>query len=242
MEKCDEVRPRCGNCSKRNHDCPGYRDLFDAVHKHYNIASTERKLAVSKSSPEASSTLSDDLNPRLLTTLSSQETPESDAGFQDVLDLPLVISPCRNLEIESNYWFFQNYVTVPRDPSTNIFIEHILPLYTKVSVESPLSHTVNAVALEIMQMWFSRRTDSHLAQKYYGRAMTLLTEALQDPVESKSDETLATVFMFDFYDSLRKRFAGYVDSGAHQQGESHSCDTEARKTSRVQHPSDYFRR
>jgi hypothetical protein len=135
-----------------------------------------------------------------------------------VVDLPLVVSPSRNLEIESNYWFFQNYVTVPRDPSTNIFIEHILPLYAKAPVNSPLSLAINAVALEIMQMWFSRRTDSHLARKYYGRAMTQLTGTLQDPVESKSDETLATVFMFDFYDSLRKRFAGYVDNGAHQQG------------------------
>lgn len=133
-------------------------------------------------------------------------------------DLPLMLSPSRNVEVESIYWFFQNYVTVPRDPSTNIFIEHILPLYVKAPVESPLSLAINAVALEVMQMWFSRTTGSHQARNYYGKAMTKLTVTLQDAVESKSDETLATVFMFDFFESLRKRFAGFVHSGAHQQG------------------------
>ena len=132
--------------------------------------------------------------------------------------MPLTLSPSRNMEVESIYWFFQNYVTVPRDPSTNIFIEHILPLYVKAPAQSPLSFATNAVALEVMQMWFTRKTGSHQARDYYGKAMTQLTLILQDEVESKSDEALATVFLFDFYESLRKRFAGYVDSGAHQQG------------------------
>ncbi|KAK5046816.1 hypothetical protein LTR84_007170 [Exophiala bonariae] len=205
----------------RGRQCPGYRNLFDAVHKLDNPASTERKLASAKSSSGSGSPSSDVLELRTLTRSSFQRTPESDGddcNVSKVDDLSLMIVPSRNVETESIYWFFRNYVSVPRDPTTNIFIEHILPLYSNAPAGSALSLATNAIALEIMQMWFSRTTGSHLARKYYGQAMLQLTETLQDEVESKNDDTLATVFMFDFYDGLRKRFAGFIDSGAHQTG------------------------
>lgn len=197
------------------------------MHKLDNPASTERKLASFKSAPEVPSPSSDVLDQRSLTVLSFptssslaslSSSSEWDEEDLEVVDLPLIVSPSRNVEVESVYWFFQNYVTVPRDPSTNIFIEHILPLYVKAPSGSALSLATNAIALEIMQMWFLRTTGSQLARKYYGQAMTQLTGTLQHETESKSDDTLATVFLFDFYDSLRKRFAGYIDSGAHQKG------------------------
>lgn len=152
------------------------------------------------------------------TTPELDDDDDNDSDELKEAGLSLITSPSRNVEIESIYWFFSNYVAVPRDPTTNIFIEHILPLYANAPTGSALYLATNAIALEIMQMWFSRTTGSHLARKHYGQAMLQLTETLQDEVESKKDETLATVFMFDFYDGLRKRFAGYIDSGAHQKG------------------------
>jgi hypothetical protein len=35
---------------------------------------------------------------------------------------------------------------------------------------------------------------------------------------SKTDDTLAAVYMLDFHDSLQKRFVDFVDTGTHQQG------------------------
>ena len=120
--------------------------------------------------------------------------------------------------MESMGYFFKNYVNTPRDPSTNIFIEHILPMYLNTPPNSALSEAINAVAVNITSMWMTGRVDSYLARKPYTRAVAMLQSLLQDPVESKTDETLATVFLLDFYDSLSQRFINFVDSGTHQQG------------------------
>lgn len=130
----------------------------------------------------------------------------------------MLVTPSRNAEAECLTYFFTNYVNTPRDPSTNIFIEHILPLYIHAPEDSALTHAANAVAVNVTQMWMSRNADSSLARGRYAKAVSLVKSALQDPIQSKKDDTLATVFLLDFYDSLNRRFVGFVDTGMHQQG------------------------
>ncbi|KAI1629146.1 hypothetical protein EDD37DRAFT_38556 [Exophiala viscosa] len=211
--KCDEARPQCGNCIKRKQQCPGYRDSFDAVHKDETLATSLKNS--SKKSPGTDvvdETIASDSNYAGSTAQLSTPSPsQSDS-------LVMLVSPSRNVETECLTYFFANYVDIPRDPSTNIFIEHILPLYISAPLESALTHAANAVAINVAQMWMQRGIDSSLARESYAKAVSLVQYALQDPVQSRTDDTLAAVFLLDFYDSLNKRFVGFIDTGMHQQG------------------------
>lgn len=229
--KCDEARPQCGNCVKRKQQCSGYRDFFDAVHRSETFDAVQKDPKASKDSSKQTSPKNagvdqgedadvDDegvaseveswelFKPSSHSTPSSQFTPSSS----------LLLRPSRSFETESLSYFIANYVNIPRDPSTNVFIEHILPLYIHAPLHSALAQAVNAVAINVTQMWMSRFDDSYLARETYGKAVAQVNAALQDPVLSKSDDTLAAVFMLDFYDSLNKRFVGFIDTGTHQQG------------------------
>ena len=147
----------------------------------------------------------------------SMEDSDPTFNFTDE-DLAILIHPSRDVVAESLGYFFTNYVNTPRDPSTNIFIEHILPMYLNTPIDSALSDAIHAVAMNITSMWMKRWVDSYHAREAYGKAVTHLKTLLEDPVQCKTDETLATVFMLDFYDSLNQRFVQFVDTGTHQQG------------------------
>lgn len=143
----------------------------------------------------------------------------SPASFsQHDADLAILLQPSRSLESESMCYFILNYVNIPRDPTTNIFVEHILPLYLSAPADSALSYSVTAVAIHSSEPLMSHSHSCYASRKAYGEAVALLKLALQDPVESKTDETLAAVYMLDFYDSMSKRYVDFVDTGTHQQG------------------------
>ncbi|OAP59194.1 hypothetical protein AYL99_06492 [Fonsecaea erecta] len=209
--QCDEKRPECGNCIKRKQQCPGYRNSFDAVHKDETLT-TSRKSAP-KRQKKVHSPTSDSSDSSI-----SVSNPPSPSHVDRTLDLALFTKPSRNLEMESLCYFFTNYVNIPRDPSTNIFIEYILPIYLNTAPSSALAEAINASAINITSMWMNRYVDSYRAREAYAKAVTSLKLLLQDPIEAKADETLATVFMLDFYDSLNRRFVHFVDTGTHQQG------------------------
>jgi hypothetical protein len=185
---------------------------------HTHTAAHNSKKAISRKNPRVAIPEDVDIDiddlvlPDLSTSAStSSSTPQSGNAL-------ILIEPSRNAEADCLAYFFANYVNIPRDPSTNIFIEHILPLYLKAPLDSALTQAANAVAINVTQMWMSRYIDSYLARGTYAKAVSLLKCALEDPIESKSDDTLAAVFLLDFYDSMNKRFVGFIDNGTHQQG------------------------
>ncbi|KIW15322.1 hypothetical protein PV08_05367 [Exophiala spinifera] len=211
----------CGSRFRHNllticrHQCPGYRDLFDALHKDETpiVAQTKKppKKTPKIEAAHSPSTTNEELDlHEIMTASSASPIPTG--------PVMILIEPSRDAQAECLSYFFSNYVNIPRDPSTNIFIEHILPLYLNAPVNSALVQSVHAVAINVTQMWVSRNMDSYLARETYASAVSLLKTALADPVESKSDDTLAAVFLLDFYDSLNKRFVGFIDNGTHQQG------------------------
>ena len=222
LRKCDEQRPSCGNCVKRKQGCPGYRDFFDAVHKDETLV-VSHKSCVKRQKKTLSPTEdcvddSLDLCPtdeHIEDALDFCPSPSSQDGESN---LALLVQPSRDVAVESLGYFFANYVNTPRDPSTNIFIEHILPMYLNTPSGSALHDAIHAVAINVTSMWMAKSVDSYLARDAYGKSVTRLKDQLEDPIQSKNDETLATVFMLDFYDSLNHRFVHFVDTGTHQQG------------------------
>lgn len=214
--KCDQNRPYCGNCVRRNEkkSCV-YRDLFDTIHK--PGASTERPETTP--SDEACDTPSSDDRPvvRFGKTLferviDTNLTTETESTHSNSVGRPLEADN----ELESLCFFFSNYVNIPREAHSNIFVEHILPLYKGAAPNSPLKDAVAAAASNVAQMWRMMGPHSTVAQKAYGRALRSLREAMSDSNVATTDEILGAIFMLDWYESLNRRFEKTNDRDVHQ--------------------------
>lgn len=134
------------------------------------------------------------------------------------LSCSLTPSPKRIPETECLAYFFTNYVNVPRENSTNIYLEHILPLYASTTAGSSLDLATTAVAINLTCMWHFDGPDCPAARLAYSRAVSALRKGIQDPNQIENDDLLASVFMLDFYDTLNRRFLGIEDTGTHQKG------------------------
>jgi hypothetical protein len=122
-------------------------------------------------------------------------------------------------EMMSLCFFFTNYVATTRDPTVSRgYFEYLLPLYSGVTPSSPLSLATSAVAVNISQMWMQRGPDTLLARSIFQKALTSLKSAIMDPVQAKTDETLLTVLLLEFYESVGSRFQNKDSSATHQSG------------------------
>jgi hypothetical protein len=122
-------------------------------------------------------------------------------------------------EMMSLCFFFTNYVQTTRDPTVSRgYFEYLLPVYSGVTPSSPLSLATSAVAVNISQMWMQRGPDTLLARSIFQKALTSLKSAIMDPVQAKTDETLLTVLLLEFYESVSGRFQNQDSSATHQSG------------------------
>ena len=117
------------------------------------------------------------------------------------------IAPSGDQELESLSFFFANYVNVPRERKSNIFVEHILPIYKQAPADSPLKMATTAVATNISEMWKMKGPDSDFSRKTYSKAVTSLRNSFADPqFADNTDFVLSSIFMLDFYEALSRRF------------------------------------
>ena len=209
--RCDEARPYCGNCVKRKqqHVCV-YRNSFDAVHK-----DSARYQKDSSASSNGSSSDGSESSPEYLADQSlvpyrtaTRQSPERRAP-------PPLFPPAIDPEMDSLCFFFNNYVNLPREAQSNIFLEHVLPLWSQASEDSPLKFAISATAANLVQLWRPQGPESKLARSKYGQALTALRNSLSDPDAFNSDEILGTMFMLDFYESLNRRYEHATDNDAH---------------------------
>ena len=136
----------------------------------------------------------------------------------DDCDALQLFQPTRSLETEALCYFFTNYVCVPRDPSTNNFIEHIMPPYLSALPGSAVWEAVSSVALSVTSVWMTKLRDSQLPRQTYNKAVAQLKILIDDPYQYNSDEALTTIFLLDFQDSFDLRFDHRIEGGIHQQG------------------------
>ena len=116
-------------------------------------------------------------------------------------------------------FFFTNYITVTRDHHTRRgFLEYLLPLYQNVSHDSPLSVATSALAITFTSIWARRGQDSELARRFSGRALALIKAAIDDPMQNTTDDTLMTVLLLEFHESVSGTIQSRPSSGVHQSG------------------------
>jgi hypothetical protein len=189
---------------KQQHVCV-YRNLFDAVHKS-GSRSTRGETKLHTSSNTSNSSDSDD-QPLIKYADGWSSSDESKPSF---------FIPTIDPELDALCFFFNNYVNVPREAQTNIFVEHVLPLWRDAADDSPIKVATSAVAANLSQLWRKQGADSGLARSQYAKAVTALRNSFQDPNLVDSDEVLGCMFMLDFYESANRRYHQEKDVDIHQ--------------------------
>ncbi|OCK84498.1 hypothetical protein K432DRAFT_378513 [Lepidopterella palustris CBS 459.81] len=225
--KCDEIRPTCTQCRKSGRTCPGYPDEFDLIFRDENAALERRarKASGSKSasrgssrpSPSSGSEPSPEAGLVLLSDSPlSQNSPCADQSrlvlpsdhslFQAYLwylgnAVPPPLAP--SAETQATAFFFRNFVLLPQQAeSMRGFLELLVPLYNQSMPFSALHLATHAVSLSTLGNYPGRHQLLRDASVAYGQALKKVKQALEDPVESKADETVLAILMFSLYEAI----------------------------------------
>lgn len=89
-----------------------------------------------------------------------------------------------------------------RDSQSDHGIIELLPyLFSNLRVDSPLSLTLTAVSFILFGKWERKLKDVELYNlPRHGKAIEATRIAVQDPIQSTSDETLMAVCLLGFYE------------------------------------------
>jgi hypothetical protein len=119
-------------------------------------------------------------------------------------------------DLNSLCFFFNNYVNLPREANTNMYISQILPIYNQSPENSALRLATAATAANLAQLWQLHGPDTDLARIKYGKALAALRISFDHPETLKTEQILGTMFMLDFYENLNRRYQHGTDANVHQ--------------------------
>ncbi|KAK8028279.1 hypothetical protein PG991_005335 [Apiospora marii] len=219
--RCDQGRPSCQRCIKRNEVCEGYRDeatlIFRhetlKVMRHAQIAAAVYYTPPALISPRRRSRSVDGRSPVLLTgsVNSSHFNPD------EAISLPNLPSPYPWLKQIPHYvqvhkeeqaveQFMDKYVMFPCNESSSPgFLEHPPSLFKEVNVEGryALRWAVRAAAYAEA----ARDSEgSHIVQRAlhcYGEALSALGESLAEPGKTPDDYDLMAIVVLDLFEARR---------------------------------------
>ncbi|OTA95462.1 hypothetical protein M434DRAFT_28786 [Hypoxylon sp. CO27-5] len=231
--KCDQGRPSCQRCIKRNEICEGYRDdtavVFrsenEKVIEHANAAAALSSTSSKVSRRRSRSTDNKSNSSRLPTTFTDPSNlTEREAAnlkllepFPWVKNVPTHLRPAPEDEVVDR--FMDKYVIYPcNETSSTGFLEHLPSLFKEVNVEGrfALRWAVRAAAYADLSQAQNNDALASKAFHCYGMALSALGESLSTPNKVPDDYDLMTAVMLDNFETF------FVEDstmrGAHAQG------------------------
>lgn len=203
--QCDETLPACSQCANSKRQCPGYIARFDLILRD-QTKSVRRKAQQKKqtrSSPHQSDV--DDSRSGSKDALAYSNKTSSSSAIKRSTSADRNLPGSRMLndfpEQQAICAFFLDFVLLPRHPdSVRGHLEHLLPLYSTASPDSPLSLATSSVALVMSEGSRVRQSNQQLGRSIFGRALRKTSAAIRDPVESVKDETLMAVLLLGLFE------------------------------------------
>ena len=191
--------------------CPGYRNVFDLILRDETESVKMRELRkhCRRSTGSDSRPRSDD-RPTVIAI-----TNMTRCNTLGAIPNALKINP---EEAALSSWF-NSLVMLHRVTDTQRgYLGSLMPLYISARHESPVSLATSAVALVIFARRPTYRPLLVVGRKTFGDALALTREALQDPIQSKEDETLMAVLLLGMVEGLLAGIDGKLPSNAHLKG------------------------
>lgn len=219
--RCDEGRPSCQRCLKRNEICEGYRDEATLVFRHETRRIIEHAHAAASSLPSSSPTGSLHRRSRSVDTdersrrsslahttssdLATEEagSPKLGASLPWLKQVPEHLKP--STEDQAVNQFMDKYVMYPcNQTSSPGFLEHLPSLFKEVSMEGryALRWAVLAAAYaDLAREPGSGTRNSEKALHCYGMALSSLGESLAERGKVPNDYDLMAVVVLDIFEA-----------------------------------------
>lgn len=180
-------------------ECPGYSEGLDLVLRNQNCVA---KAGVDRRQKQGQSILH---SPDIFSyTNKCLHNPMSDQEHE-----------------EAFCFFFSSWIDYTIDPSPQRGILEVLPsLYPNTKIGSPLWLSVAAFT----RLQFNKfehgasRGENFTIKHLYGLALAATSQALQDPVELLTDETLMAVCLLGFYEAAVESYKARISSSRHFKG------------------------
>lgn len=208
--QCDQRKPGCIRCEKSKTQCPGYRDLTQAMFRDDSDRTIRRvtrqtKLPGAAGPPETPVSsidyqepgLSFHESPSLASSLSPSPTP-SLPPFEIPYPLTLPIT-----DLAASF-FFTKY-TFSEPPFSSDYHDWLARSYFADGPNHVLRAAIEAVGMAgISNISYAPRVASKAKQKYCG-ALSIIKQALDDPVEAKEDTILMAVILLTLFEASTSR-------------------------------------
>lgn len=168
---------------KANRVCSGYSDGLDLVLRRQNEIA---KAGVSR---------------RVRRNKSRSQTPDYSSELPSSTALVVPHPLYEPEETNALCFFVSTFVLYGRDTQADRGFVELLPfLFNNLRAESPLSLCLTAASSILFGKWERKRHEAErYAFSFYAKALEATRVALQDPIESQSDDTLMAVCLLGFY-------------------------------------------
>ena len=188
--RCDEARPGCKRCARGKRECPGYRDAtqFRSMNERLESRDPSRGRCLtrreprdeSEPEPRPTSLVSAGGGPLVSRPLSADWEQAAVACFFEDFCLPEnAVGPCTGY-----YDFLEDMCTEEMTRSTDSYVLEA----TKAAACAAFANRHSAETLVVR------------ARRHYGKALTAVNAALNDPVEVVRDEALTAITLLGLYE------------------------------------------
>lgn len=150
-----------------------------------------------------------------LTKYVSDNGPSSSSGSPG-----LQVGFSSSIEQQAPCYFMSNFVITPQSGQMRGSFDYILPLIKTEPPTSALSLSFQAVAMASLANRPNARGSPlmHSAIDQYAKALKVVNLALQNPVQQKTDQTLASILLLGFFETITQEKASITAWGSHVDG------------------------
>lgn len=145
---------------------------------------------------------------------------DSDNGPSASNSLGIPMGFGSSIEQQAPCYFMSNFVIIPQSGQMRGSFDYVLPLIKAEPPTSALSLSFQAVALASLANRPNARgsTLMYSATEQYAMALKAVNLALQNPVQQKTDQTLASILLLGFFETITQEKASITAWGSHVDG------------------------
>ena len=196
--QCDQRKPGCLKCEKKDEPCPGYRNLADVMFRNESER-TIRKVRAFQN-PVDIEQLRRSSTQRRLSNLSQIPQSGSPSSLSPMHISSALSQPIN--ELGANF-FFTNYA-LDESPYSPSYQTWLIQTYHEEHPGHFLRTAIEAVGMAGISNVFHAPGIAFRSKEQYSKVLAATKKALSDPVEAISDTTFMSVIllgMFEVYQS-----------------------------------------
>ncbi|KAK2616790.1 hypothetical protein QQS21_000167 [Conoideocrella luteorostrata] len=205
LERCDETKPFCKQCTKSRRTCPGYKAQFDLFHVDETLHTQKRAAKARSRAGEGQKNKHE--------AKSATRLPRSQPGPTTVKTIQ------QPLEVHAACHFVSNYVVLHRQGKSEGLMVFVIRILQADKVPVHFQYAFEACALASLNN--SVGTRNHFEREALGKytkALSATFAAIQDPATAKQDATLASVLLLGLFENISVKVVEKCAWGSHIDG------------------------